>query len=65
MHLTYFGVRFGAALNMVMNRVKSRGYGSSRHVVWAYEGMERTWRSGSGSPHMEELRVLNIDQNTW
>jgi len=38
MHLTHGGVRFGAALNVVMNRVTGRGYGSWRQLILAYVG---------------------------
>jgi len=38
MHLTHDGVRFGAALNMVMNRLIGRGYGSCCHLMLAYGG---------------------------
>lgn len=38
MRLTHDGVRFGAALNMVINRVTGRGYGSWRHLMLVYGG---------------------------
>jgi hypothetical protein len=38
MHLTHDGVHFGATLNMAMNRLIGRGYGSWRHLLLAYGG---------------------------